>query len=69
MTYLEYLMEKGQLEAEFGKVWDTNELQKEFEVKGFLAPYVAVVRKSDRKKGVLMFQHMPRFYFDFREVD
>ena len=28
------------LEAEHGQVWDTTELQRDFEVLGFLAPYV-----------------------------
>lgn len=49
-----------------GKVWDTSEVQEAFEVIGFMAPYVRVIRKSDRKEGYLTFQHSPRFYFDFR---
>lgn len=53
------------LEAKHGKVWDTQELAEEFEVHGFLAPYVVVVRKSDGQKGSLEFQHEPRFYFGF----
>lgn len=53
------------LEAVNGQVWDTTELSAEFEVLGFLAPYVAVRRKSDRQKGSLEFQHNPRFYFNF----
>ena len=56
------------LEAEYGQVWDTRQLQVEFEVKGFLAPYVVVVRKSDNKKGSMEFTHYPRFYFDFKEA-
>jgi len=55
------------LEAEYGQVWDTKELSNEFEVMGFMAPFVVVKRKSDGKKGSLTFQHSPRFYFDFRE--
>ncbi len=51
------------LETLYGKVWDTEELAKEFEVIGFLAPFVAVRRKSDGQKGSLEFQHHPRFYF------
>ena len=54
------------LEAEHGRVWDTNQLREEFEVIGFMAPVVAVRRKSDGQKGSLMFQHSPRLYFDFQ---
>jgi hypothetical protein len=53
------------LEANYGKVWDTDEMQEEFAAIGFLAPYIHVMRKSDRVKGTLMFQHNPRFYFSF----
>ena len=53
------------LEAQHGKVWDTSELQQDFSVTGFLAPYVAVRRKSDGVKGTLQFQHDPRYYFAF----
>ncbi len=53
------------LEAQHGKVWDTSELTTEFEVLGFLAPFVMVRRRSDGQKGSLMFQHAPRFYFSF----
>jgi hypothetical protein len=45
--------------------WDTDQLREEFEVIGFLAPFVAVKRKSDGQKGALMFTHNPRFYFNF----
>lgn len=53
------------LEARYGQVWDTDQLTEEFEVTGFLAPYVAVKRRSDGKKGSLEFQHSPRFYYGF----
>lgn len=53
------------LEEVHGRVWDTEELRGDFEVLGFLAPYVVVRRKSDRQKGSLEFQHDPRFYFNF----
>jgi hypothetical protein len=55
------------LEKHHGKVWDTTELGRDFEVLGFMAPFVAVRRKSDRRRGTLCFQHHPRFYFDFVE--
>lgn len=54
------------LEQQHGQVWDTEELAGDFSVEGFLAPFVAVRRKSDGIKGSLMFQHSPRFYFDFK---
>jgi hypothetical protein len=53
------------LEAKHGQAWNTQELSQEFEVIGFLAPFVVVCRKSDGKKGSLEFQHNPRFYFNF----
>ena len=52
------------LEAEHGQVWDTGELQEEFDVLVFAAPYVIVSRNG--KKGSLEFQHSPRFYFNFQ---
>lgn len=51
------------LEAKHGQVWDTSQLQDEFEVVGFMAPLVVARRRSDGTKGSLMFQHSPRFYF------
>ena len=53
------------LEALHGQVWNTEELSKDFEVLGFGAPVIAVIRKSDGVKGSLFFQHRPRFYFSF----
>jgi hypothetical protein len=59
----------GRKEAEerYGKVWNTVELQQDFTVLGFAAPFCVVTRKSDGKKGSLEFQHNPRFYFNFVE--
>ncbi len=53
------------LEAQYGQVWNTQELGQDFEVRGFMAPYVVVRRRSDGVKGSLEFQHQPRFYFGF----
>jgi len=65
-----YIMEekqlKEQLEQTYGTVWNTKELQENFEVIGFQAPYVVVKRKSDGVLGSLEFTHMPRFYFNFK---
>lgn len=55
------------LEDLYGQVWNTNELSNDFIVEGFLAPWVIVTRKSDNKKGVLEFQHRPRFYYNWME--
>ena len=57
---------KEQLEQTYGTVWNTKELQENFEVIGFQAPYVVVKRKSDGVLGSLEFTHMPRFYFNFK---
>lgn len=56
------------LEAQYGKVYNTAEMQAEFEAVGFMAPLIVVRRKSDGQKGTLTFQHSPRFYFDFTAV-
>ena len=55
------------LESKHGEVWDTKELQEDFFVEGFMAPFVSVKRKSDNVKGTLEFQHDPRFYFNFSD--
>lgn len=54
------------VEAQHGQVWDTEEMQRDFEALGFLAPYIVVCRKADGVKGSLEFQHNPRFYFNFQ---
>jgi hypothetical protein len=56
---------RAELEVQHGQVWDTSELQNDFQVVGFLAPLVVVKRRSDGIKGSLMFQNDPRFYYGF----
>jgi hypothetical protein len=56
---------RAALELKHGQVWDTDELRRDFEVKGFAAPLVVVRRRSDAVLGTLFFQHEPRFYFGF----
>jgi len=51
--------------AQADKRWNTQELAAEFEVLGFMAPFVVVRRKSDGAKGSLEFTHNPRWYFNF----
>jgi hypothetical protein len=56
-------------------VWDTEELKRDFEVHGWLAPFVIVTRKAQHMKtmalpsgdikGILLFQHYPRYYWGF----
>jgi hypothetical protein len=58
--------ERAAAEAKYGQVWTTDEASAEFEILGFMAPFVVVKRKSDNVKGSLMFQHSPRFYFNFK---
>ena len=50
-----------------GQEWTTEQLLEEFEVLGFLAPFVHVRRRSDGKEGSLMFRHSPRVYFGWQE--
>jgi hypothetical protein len=47
-------------------IWTTDELRRDFEVLGFLAPLVIVRRRADGVKGSLMFRHQPRIYFGFQ---
>lgn len=55
------------LEAKHGQgnVWTTSELQQEFEVLGFMAPFCIVRRRHDGVRGSVTFQHDPRLYFSF----
>lgn len=47
--------------------WDTSEMQQEFNVIGFMAPYVAVERRSDGVRGSLTWkqENGKRIYYDF----
>jgi hypothetical protein len=54
------------LEAKHGQVWDTGQLQDDFQVLGFMAPFVVVRRRSDNVRGSLLFQNSPRFYHSFK---
>ena len=52
--------DRENLEDKFGQVWNTEELTAEFEVQGFLAPFVVVIQKRS-VKGSMMFQDYPDF--------
>ena len=54
------------LEAKHGQVWDTTELQRDYEVLGFMSPLCGVRRKSDQVRGSVYLQHSPRFYYGFQ---
>ena len=58
-------MDRQELEERYGQLWTTNELQEDFIVHSFSAPFVSVTRKEDNSQGTLKFQHSPRFYFEF----
>lgn len=58
---------RAELEAKHGQVWDRDQVEAEFEVLGFMAPFMVVRRKADGTKGSLEFQHAPRFYFNYVE--
>jgi hypothetical protein len=58
--------ERATLEAKHGQVWNTQELQEDFTVLGFMAPFVVIRRNSDGIKGSMQFQHSPRYYFGFK---
>ncbi len=58
--------ERESLQAKYGHVWSTKELTETFSVVAFLAPFVKVRRHSDGQTGTLMFQHHPRYYFNFQ---
>ena len=55
------------LEQRHGRIWDSRELGQDFQVIGYLAPYVVVRRKADGVRGSLEFQHHQRFHFNWRE--
>jgi hypothetical protein len=58
---------RNELEARYGKVWNTTQLRADFEVIGFMAPLVVVRERATRKLGSLEFQAHPRFYFSWKE--
>lgn len=49
-----------------GQTWTTEELQRDFEVMGFAAPFVVARRRSDGQLGSLEFTNRPRVYFGWK---
>ena len=60
-------MERSELEEQYGKVWSTKELQENFTVIGFGYGVCVVKDKETGEKGSLEFDHMPRFYYNYRK--
>ena len=54
------------LESKHGEIWETTQLQENFEVIGFMAPFVGVRRRCDGVRGSVMFQARQRFYFRYQ---
>jgi len=50
-------------------VWNTEQMQEQFQVIGFEAPFVVVQRRSDGVKGSLLFTHNPRYYFGWEAAE
>lgn len=62
------MIESGQPQHDLERAdqrWNTDQLREQFEVHGFLAPFIVVTRKSDGMKGSMEFTHSPRMYFNF----
>jgi hypothetical protein len=55
------------LAADEGQRWTTDEMTRDFEVIGFLNPFVVVKRRSDGQKGTLEFTGRPKVYFGWCE--
>lgn len=56
------------IEREFGRVWDTQELAHEFVITSIIGSTVVVRRKSDNRVGTLQHQSNPPLYFQFVEA-
>ncbi len=48
-----------------GECWTTDEVQDEFEILGFMAPFCVAIRRETKEKGALAFVHAPRLYFSW----
>lgn len=59
---------REELEQQFGKVWDTSEVARDFVITSIIANEVVVRRKSDNRVGKLTFQNGPLLYYNFVEA-
>jgi len=53
------------LAANTAHTWTPDQMRAEFDVDGFMAPFVVVRRRSDGARGMLEFTHLPRVYFNW----
>lgn len=64
------MVETGQPQADLAEnkdqTWDTDQLRADFEVLGYMAPFVMARRRSDGQLGSLEFTHSPRVYFNWK---
>jgi hypothetical protein len=59
-------IDRKALEAKFGKVWTSQELEQEFIVTAFIGSTVVVRRKADDLVGTLQFSNRPHLFFNFQ---
>jgi hypothetical protein len=59
---------RAELEQQWGRVWDTSDVAREFVITAIVANEVVVRRKSDNRVGKLTFQNDPLLYYNFVEV-
>ena len=50
------------------QVWTNEKLVEDFGISHFEPPYVHVIRKSDKRRGTVVFRDNPRLYFNFVEL-
>lgn len=62
-------MTREELEAEFGQIWDTQGLARDFIIIGISGKLLRVRSKADGFERVLGVQEEPRLYFDFGQGD
>jgi hypothetical protein len=65
-TMLQTGQPHADLASDAGPTWSTAQLQDEYEVLRFAAPFVVVRRRADGVRGSLEFTHAPRVYFGWR---
>jgi len=58
---------RRELESLGHEVWDRKELDSDFEVLGFRAPFVVVENLVNGMRGSLLYQEDPRFYYGFEK--
>ena len=59
-------LERARLEKLHGKVYNTQEVQAEFDIEGFIFTCYRTSQAKSKISGTMEFQHSPRFYFNFR---